>query len=69
MTGSGGDRDAGGPGDQAAGRGAGWWQRRRDKVVAEIERNRRGEYAVPTWVLAAILIAIVAAWAAVIILA
>jgi hypothetical protein len=25
--------------------------RRRQKIRAEIERNRRGEYTVPTWVL------------------
>ena len=40
----------------------GWLQRRRDKVVAEIERNRRGEYVVPTWVLAAALVLLVAGW-------
>jgi hypothetical protein len=34
-------------------------QRRRDRIVEEIQRNRRGEYTVPTWVLAAILLAIV----------
>jgi len=34
-------------------------QRRRNKIVEEIQRNRRGEYTVPTWVLAAILVAIV----------
>ena len=34
-------------------------QRRRDRIVAEIERNRRGDYTVPTWVLAALLFAIV----------
>lgn len=37
-------------------------RRRRDRIVAEIQRNRRGEYRVPTWVLAAILVAFVAAW-------
>ncbi len=36
--------------------------------MAEIQRNRRGEYKVPTWVLAAILVAFVAAWAALIFL-
>ena len=46
----------------------GWVQRRRDRIVAEIQRNRRGEYRVPTWVLAAILLAFVAAWALLIIL-
>ena len=34
-------------------------QRRRDKIVEEIQRNRRGEYSVPTWVLVAALVAIV----------
>ena len=38
---------------------ANFMQRRRDKIVDEIQRNRRGEYSVPTWVLAAILVAIV----------
>lgn len=45
----------------------GWAERRRDKIYEEIQRNRRGEYTVPTWVLAAALIAIVAAWIAVIV--
>jgi hypothetical protein len=45
-----------------------WVERRRDRIVAEIQRNRRGEYRVPTWVLAAILLAFVAAWALLIIL-
>jgi hypothetical protein len=45
-----------------------WLVRRRRKIREEIERNRRGEYRVPTWVLAAILVAILAAWAAVILL-
>ncbi len=38
--------------------------RRRDNIVAEIERNRRRDYRVPTWVLALVLVAIVAAIAA-----
>jgi hypothetical protein len=38
---------------------ANFMQRRRDKIVEEIQRNRRGEYTVPTWVLAAVLVAIV----------
>jgi hypothetical protein len=38
---------------------ANFMQRRRDKIVDEIQRNRRGEYTVPTWVLAALLVAIV----------
>lgn len=43
-----------------------WLDRRRQKLAEEIARNRRGEYKVPTWVLAAILVVIVAAWVAVI---
>ena len=37
----------------------GWARRRRDKIRAEIERNRRGEYTVPTWVLAVALVAMI----------
>jgi hypothetical protein len=44
-------------------------QRRRDRIRAEIQRNRRGGHKVPTWVLSAILIAIVAFWVGVIIFA
>ncbi len=44
----------------------GWIQRRREKAVAEIQRNRRGEYTVPTWVLGAALVAIIGAWIALI---
>ncbi|WFE30881.1 hypothetical protein O7623_04930 [Solwaraspora sp. WMMD791] len=44
-----------------------WLERRRRKVVEEIARNRRGEYTVPTWVLAAALGLILAAWATLII--
>ncbi|MEV4410517.1 hypothetical protein [Catellatospora sp. NPDC049609] len=43
-----------------------WVQRRRDKIYNEISANRRGEYRVPTWVLAAILGLIVAGWLALI---
>jgi hypothetical protein len=46
-----------------------WFERRRAKISAEIERNRRGEYKVPTWVLVAVLVAIVGAWVAVIMFA
>jgi len=42
--------------------------RRRDTIVAEIERNRRGEHRVPTWVLALVLVAMVAAIAAFVLL-
>lgn len=40
----------------------GYFERRRAKIRAEIERNRRGEYKVPTWVLAVALGAVVAIW-------
>ncbi|MCM0674261.1 hypothetical protein NCC78_06100 [Micromonospora phytophila] len=43
-----------------------WVERRREKIRAEIERNRRGEYTVPTWVLALALVLIVGAWLALI---
>ncbi|MFU8871486.1 hypothetical protein [Micromonospora sp. SL4-19] len=43
-----------------------WIDRRREKIRAEIERNRRGEFTVPTWVLAAALIVIIGAWLALI---
>jgi hypothetical protein len=43
---------------------ANFMQRRRDKIVAEIQANRRGEYTVPTWVLTAILVAILVAFGA-----
>jgi hypothetical protein len=41
--------------------------RRREKIVAEIQRNRRGEHKVPTWVLVAILLAIIGVWAVLVI--
>jgi hypothetical protein len=41
--------------------------RRRDRIVAEIERNRRGEYWLPTWALLVILLAIIAGWASLVI--
>jgi hypothetical protein len=40
-----------------------WLVRRQRKIREEIARNRRGEYGVPTWVLALILVAFLAAWA------
>jgi hypothetical protein len=45
-----------------------WVERRREKVAAEIARNRRGEYTVPTWVLALVLAVILGAWIALIVL-
>jgi hypothetical protein len=47
----------------------GFWQRRREKMVAEVQRNRAGGHRVPTWVMALALVAMLAAWAAVIMLA
>jgi len=44
-----------------------WLERRRNKIAAEIARNRRGEYTVPTWVLATALALILGAWAVLII--
>lgn len=42
--------------------------RRREKIRAEIERNRRGEYLVPTWVLVVALAVVLAGWTAVVVL-
>ncbi|MGC4891141.1 hypothetical protein [Micromonospora sp. DT227] len=39
-----------------------WIDRRREKIRAEIERNRRGDHKVPTWAMAVALVVIVAAW-------
>jgi hypothetical protein len=50
------------------GRSMSWLERRREKLIAEVERNRRGDYKVPTWVLAAILVAVVAVWVGLIVL-
>ena len=44
-----------------------WLERKREKAVEEILRNRRGEYTVPTWVLGALLGAILVGWVALII--
>lgn len=45
-----------------------WLERRREKIAEEIARNRRGEYTVPTWVLATALGLILAAWALLIVI-
>ena len=42
--------------------------RRREHVAAAIERNRQGDYRVPTWVLALVLAAMVAVIVAFIVL-
>jgi hypothetical protein len=46
-----------------------WIERRQQKVREEIARNRRGEYTVPTWVLALTLALIVGGWVALVALA
>lgn len=43
-------------------------RRRKQKIADEIARNRRGEYSVPTWVLALILGVILVAWIGLIVL-
>ncbi|MGH8793326.1 MAG: hypothetical protein ACRDXX_11850 [Stackebrandtia sp.] len=44
-------------------------ERRREKVREEIERNRRGEHIVPTWVLVVALIVVVVGWVSLILFA
>ncbi|MBO0867495.1 MAG: hypothetical protein J2P15_02930 [Micromonosporaceae bacterium] len=44
-------------------------QRRRERIREEIERNRRGEYTVPTWVLGLVLLLVVGGLAALVIFA
>jgi hypothetical protein len=41
--------------------------RRREKIVAEIQRNRRGDYIIPTWALTTLLAALVVGFATLII--
>ncbi|SBT41988.1 hypothetical protein [Micromonospora auratinigra] len=63
------DRDRGArPGRDGGTEKLNWIDRRREKIRAEIDRNRRGEYTVPTWVLAAVLVVIVVGWLALIFL-
>ncbi len=57
----------GGPGPDQHSEKLNYLQRRREKIREEIERNRRGEYTVPTWVLALALVAIVGGWLALVI--
>ncbi|WP_035699637.1 hypothetical protein [Glycomyces tenuis] len=38
------------------------YYRRTERIREEIARNRRGEYTVPTWVLALALAAVIALW-------
>ncbi|GAB2576162.1 hypothetical protein Aab01nite_13440 [Paractinoplanes abujensis] len=44
--------------DQPSGRA----ERRRERIRAEIRRNRNGGHRVPTWVLAAILAVVLVGW-------
>ena len=37
-------------------------ERRRERIRAEIRRNRQGGHRIPTWVLAALLAAILIGW-------
>jgi hypothetical protein len=39
-----------------------WAKRRRRRIREEIERNRRGEAAIPTWLLAVLLVVVVGGW-------
>ncbi|MER7166401.1 hypothetical protein ABT336_10095 [Micromonospora sp. NPDC000207] len=54
------------PGDDVEPRN--WVDRRRERIRDEIARNRRGEYTVPTWVLAVALAAMVGGWLALVFL-
>ena len=45
-----------------------WLVRRRRRIREEIERNRRGEYTIPTWALAVMLAVFITAWVALVIL-
>jgi hypothetical protein len=63
------DRPAGGPVSSGPERRPNWLARRREKARAEIERNRRGEPAIPTWVLVVTLVVLVVGWTTLIALA
>ncbi|MDG4801115.1 hypothetical protein [Micromonospora sp. WMMD980] len=39
-----------------------WIDRRREKIRAELERNRRGDHRIPTWAMVVALVVIVVAW-------
>jgi hypothetical protein len=41
--------------------------RKRERIRAEIHRNRAGGHKIPTWVLAAVLLLLLAGWAALVI--
>jgi hypothetical protein len=52
-------RRRGGPFFGVSSNGKTRWERRKERIRDEIERNRAGDYKIPTWVLTAILVAIV----------
>lgn len=37
--------------------------KRGSKIRAQVEKNRRGEYRIPTWALVAILVVVLVGWA------
>jgi hypothetical protein len=41
-------------------------ERRRQKLAAQIQKDRRGDHTVPTWVMAVALVVIVGGWLALI---
>jgi hypothetical protein len=41
-------------------------ERRRRRLAAEIQRSRRGDQRVPTWLMAVALVAMIGAWLALI---
>ena len=62
------DQDRDNYADTSPGMFAGWVHRRRERIRAEIERNRSGKSFIPTWVLAVILVVVVVGWATLVIL-
>ncbi|HWG99788.1 MAG TPA: hypothetical protein VNV66_10790 [Pilimelia sp.] len=52
------------PWREVAGARPGRLERRRQRIREELARNRRGEHLVPTWLLTALLVLVVAAVAA-----
>lgn len=44
-------------------------EKRRARIREEIERNRRGDHKIPTWVLAVALVVFIAGWVALIVFA
>ena len=63
------DQPAGQPDPTGGDVRRGRWERKRDRVRAEIARNRAGGHRVPTWVLAAVLGVVLAGWLYLIVIA